>query len=150
MISGVWEVNYPLPTDETGASNLPCGAFEFETTNDNGVLTDVDRVPALEGSDNEVVDWPETSEMPDNCFDYCFSIDLIASNDDYGDYCGCVVATDSDEFEMDVINVMQKIVSVDEVHRVLFMEEMIDESVYTDHVEEEEEMKISPHEQFPR
>ena len=46
-------------TNETGASKLPpCGAFEFETVydkgilttvNDNGVLTDVNWVPEVEG-----------------------------------------------------------------------------------------------------
>ena len=39
---------------------------------------------------------------------------------------------------------MQNIISVEETHRMLFMEEMIDENDFTDHVEEEEEMEITP------
>ena len=59
------------------------------------------------------------------------------------DYRGYVVATESDEFEMYVINAMPKIISVDEEDRMLLMDEMIDESVHNDKVEDEE-MKISP------
>ena len=87
--------------------------------------------------------WPEASGMPDHFFDYCLSIDLNASNDDLCAYRGCAIATESDDFEMYVINVMQKIISVEEDDRMLFMEEMIDENVGNDHAEEEE-MKISP------
>ena len=53
---------------------------EFETVFDNGVLTDVNWVPEMnhlnEDSDDEVVDLPETSEMPDHFFDYFIDADL--------------------------------------------------------------------------
>ena len=52
------------------------------------MVMDVNWVRKMEDSVDEVIDWPDTSEMPDHCFDYCFNIDLIASNDDYGDYHG--------------------------------------------------------------
>ena len=91
---------------------------------------------AVDDSDDEVIDWPETSDMPDHVFDYCFSIDLIASNDDLRAYRGYAIATESDEFEIYVINIMQKIISVEEDDKMLFMEEMIDENVGNDHVEE--------------
>ena len=42
-----------------------------------------------------------------------------------------------------MINVMQNSNAVQETHRMLLLEEMIDENVVDDHVEEEE-MKITP------
>ena len=108
------------------------------TAKDNGVLTDVNWVAAVEGSDDEVVDWPETSEMPDHFFEYCFNIDLVASNDDLCVYRDCTVATESDELDMFVVNVTQQVISVEENDRMLFMEEMIVENVVNARAGEEE------------
>ena len=91
----------PPPTDETGTSKLHRGAFAFDTVfdsgilttaNDKGVFTDVNWVAAAEGSDDEVWDWPEISDMPDHFFYYCFNIDLIATKDNLWAYRGCAVA----------------------------------------------------------
>ena len=56
-------------------------------------MTDVNWVAAVEDPDDEVIDWPETSDMPNHFFDYC----LIASNDDLCAYRGCAAATKSEE-----------------------------------------------------
>ena len=37
--------------------------------------------------------------MPDLFFDFCYNVNLIVSNDDHGDYKGCEVANEVDEFE---------------------------------------------------
>ena len=42
----------------------------MSTANDNGYLTDVNWVAAVGDSDDEVIKWPETSDMPDDVVDY--------------------------------------------------------------------------------
>ena len=102
----------PTPTDETGTSKLQGLEYEdcVEIIDDNGVLSNVEWVPELESSGDDVIDFPESADMPDNVFDYCFTIDLIATEDDPYSYVGCAVATESDEFEMYVTNVMEQII----------------------------------------
>ena len=52
------------------------------TINDNGISTDVNWLPELEISDDDVVDFPELIDMPEHFFDCCFTIDLVATRDD--------------------------------------------------------------------
>ena len=152
MIGGVWEFSLH-PLTRQGSRNSR-GGFEdcieiidFETVfdngilttiNDNGVFTDVNWLPELEISDDDdVVDFPELIDMLDHFFDYCFTIDLVATMDDMCSFDGCAIATESDKFDMFMENIMQRIIFEEEGDRMIFMEEA-DDDVMNDHVEEEE------------
>ena len=106
------------------------------TINENGVFTDVNWLPELEISDDDVVDFPELIDIPDHFFDYCFSIDLVATRDDMCYVDGCMIATEIDKFEAFTVSLMQEIISQEENDMLIFMDQF-DEDV-TNHVEEEE------------
>jgi hypothetical protein len=156
----------PPPTDETGKSKLQdeeMNDYEFQdcvgdmiaittyfdngtliTIDDNGIFTDVNWLPEVEISDDdECIDVPEFIDMPEHYFDYCFTIDLVATRDNMCYIDGCIMATEEDNVDMFVVNCMQEIISQEEIDRVIFMEE-IDEDVDNDHIEEEKSAGSSP------
>jgi hypothetical protein len=160
----------PPPTDETGKSKLQdeemsdhdfqdCvddtieveisdddECIEVTTIDDNGIFTDVNWLPEVEISDDdECIDIPEFIDMPEHYFDYCFTIDLVATRDNMCYIDGCIMATEEDTVDMFVVNCMQEIISQEEIDRCIFMEE-IDEDIDNDHIEEE---KSGPHELRP-
>ena len=126
------------PTDETGMSKLRQGAIVFDTVFDNGTLTSID--------DNgifEEVQWvPETEKsddddyMPEHFYDFCFNIDLLATNDDMCYVDGCMIATEIDKSVAFTVSLMQEMISKEENDMLIFIEEF-DEDV-THHVEQEE------------
>ena len=74
--------------------------------------------------------------MSEHFYDFCYTIDLLATNDNVPYVDGCMIATEIDEFEAFTVSLMQEIISKEENDMFIFMEE-VDEDV-TDHVEEEE------------
>ena len=143
----------PPRTDETGTSKLRQGALVCDIVFDNGTLTtiddnsileDVNCIPELETSEDHPIDFPELADMPDHYVaDHCFTIDLIATEDNSYPYFGCAMATKRDEFDMFMVNVMQRIVSEEEYDRTIVMEKVVDEDVENAHIKEEE-MQDSP------
>ena len=100
-------------------------------------------IPEVEISDDdECIAIPELIDMPEHYFDFCFTIDLVATRDDTLYVDGCIMATEEDDVDMFVVSCMQDIISQEEKDRCIFMEE-IDEDVTNNHIEEEEKSVVN-------
>ena len=75
--------------------------------------------------------------MPEYMSDHCYDISLIATKDD-NFFDGCEVANESDEFNMCIADVMQRLITEEEIHRMILKEENVNELIEDPHVEEEE------------
>ena len=79
------------------------------------------------------------SDMPDHYFDFCYSINMVSTNDEEFENIGCVMATNTDHFDIFVNTFIQPIIEEEYQHVELFNVDEVMEAVEDDVPEEEED-----------